>query len=194
MASLSNASDAKRRWRATPLVTARLNLRPLDARDASPVYLAWLRDPEINHFLESRHFPPADLSALADVVAAFDADPASLLFGAFLREGGTHIGNVKLGPIDPRNGRADLGFLIGDRARWGQGYASEAIAAVRDAGIRDLGLRKVTAGCYAANGASARALEKAGFAREAVLRAHWLLDGKPQDGWIFASFAVGSAV
>lgn len=193
MASPSNASNAKIRWRAAPLATARLTLRPLDARDASSAYLAWLRDPEINRFLEVRHAPPADVAGLAETIAALDADPASLLLGAFVRDDGAHIGNVKLGPVDPLHRRADLGFLIGDRTRWRRGYASEAIAAVRDAGVRELGLRKVTAGCYAANVASAGALEKAGFVREAVLRAHWLLDGAPQDGWMYASFAAGAA-
>jgi RimJ/RimL family protein N-acetyltransferase len=62
--------------------------------------------------------------------------------------------------------------MIGDRAAWGHGYASEAIKAVTIFGFTSLGLVKITAGCYADNAGSVRAFCKAGFAVEARLARH----------------------
>ena len=48
----------------------------------------------------------------------------------------------------------------------GRGYASEAVAAVVDHSFRRLGVRRITAGCFADNAASVRILEKVGMRRE----------------------------
>ncbi|HEY1157453.1 MAG TPA: GNAT family protein, partial [Arthrobacter sp.] len=106
-------------------------------------------------------------------------DPLNLFAGIFLREGDRHIGNIKLGPINVHHRRADIGLLVGDRACWGKGYASEAIAILSDFAFGRLGLHRLTAGMYAENEGSARAFEKAGYAREGLLRGHWLCDGTP---------------
>ena len=57
---------------------------------------------------------------------------------------------------------AELGYVLG-RTFWGQGYATEAVAAMIEA-ARGLGLGGLQAYCFVENPASARVLEKAGFA------------------------------
>ena len=54
---------------------------------------------------------------------------------------------------------------------WGAGYATEALAAMRDLGAR-LGLSRLYALCHPQHRASARVLEKCGFALENTLKAH----------------------
>ena len=81
-----------------------------------------------------------------------------------------HIGNIKLGPIHWLHRRADLSLFIGERKYWGQGYASEAIALVRDWAFRELDLQKLNAGIYSGNHGSRRAFEKCGFELEGTLR------------------------
>lgn len=178
---------------AAPIETQRLILRPLNPADAGEDYVGWMRDPDVLRFLETRHLPRQDAASLAGFINAANAAPGILLYGITLRDSGRHIGNIKLGPLDIVHRRADLGFLIGARDCWGRGYASEAIAATATMALADLKLMKVTAGCYAENVGSARALEKAGFVLEARLKAHWLLDGKPQDGLLYARHADGVA-
>ena len=164
-------------------------MRTLRAEDASGPYVRWMSDPDVLRFLEVRHQPPQDPMALLRFIAAANADPAALLLGICLREDQRHIGNIKLGPIDRHNLRGDIGFLIGDRADRGRGYAAEAIAAITVHGLESLGLAKVTAGCHRTNIGSARALERAGFVREATLRGHWRLGGAAEDGFLYARFA-----
>jgi RimJ/RimL family protein N-acetyltransferase len=176
-----------------PLETARLRLRSLRREEAAGPYHQWMGDRELLRFLEIRHVQRQDITALSDYIDRNNASPDTLLLGMFLKSSGDHVGNIKLGPVDGIHRRADIGFLIGDRAARGQGLAAEAIAAVRDLAVSVHGVRKVTAGCYRSNVASARALEKAGFVVEAALHDHWLLDGKPEDGLLFASLATGRA-
>lgn len=147
-----------------------------------------MNDPEVVRWLEvrGRTFTAADL---ADFVESQNANPLVHMFGMFLQEDGRHIGNIKIGPLDTKHGRGDIGLLIGDRASWGRGYAREAIAAIADFALGPLGLHKVTAGCYAANEGSRRAFLAAGFIHEGTRRAH-LWDGERwDDEHLFAMFA-----
>jgi RimJ/RimL family protein N-acetyltransferase len=157
-----------------------LRLRPLAPSDVGERYLAWMRDPVVNRYLESR-FHEHSLESLRAFVGALAPDPDHLFLAIVLRAGERHIGNVKLGPIDRRHGTADLGFLVGERDCWGKGYATRAIGLVCDHAFAVLGLRKVTAGAYHLNAGSIRALQKSGFTVEAVRRAQFLCDGAPVD-------------
>jgi RimJ/RimL family protein N-acetyltransferase len=65
----------------------------------------------------------------------------------------------------PSRTEAHLGYIF-DPDHSGRGYASEAVAAVVDHSFRRLGVRRITAGCFADNAASVRILEKAGMRRE----------------------------
>ena len=77
---------------------------------------------------------------------------------------------ISLGPIHWLHRRADLSLFIGDCSCWGQGYASEAIALVRDWAFRELDLQKLNAGIYVGNIGSRRAFEKCGFELEGTFR------------------------
>jgi [ribosomal protein S5]-alanine N-acetyltransferase len=163
----------------TPLLTARLVLRTLSAADATDRYLGWMRDREATRFLESR-LVDHDLGSLHDYIASCNDAPASMLLGICLADA-THIGNIKLGPIDPYHQHAAIGLLIGERDLWGNGYATEAIAAVTAHAFSEMGLQKLYAGCYASNVGSARAFLKAGWIEEGRNRAHWRSDGGRED-------------
>lgn len=159
-----------------------LVLRTLREKDASLAYLGWLSDPNINTYLEARFNPPRSLSELATYIADVNASSHSLLLGIFLANGDCHIGNIKLGPIDWNHKVGDVGFLIGDPLQWGKGYASKAIALLSDFAFAQLGLIKLTAGCYAENKGSCRALQKAGFVEEGRRISQWVVAGGRQDG------------
>jgi [ribosomal protein S5]-alanine N-acetyltransferase len=163
------------RWRTT-----RIECRVLEPGDVSQRYIDWLNDPEVNRYLESR-FQVHTLETTRAFVAAQLADPSVLLLGIHSLELGRHVGNIKLGPIQRPHGLAEVGIMIGDRGAWGLGIASEAISAIAEIARHELGLRKLTAGCYRSNGASGRAFVKAGFQVEGVRPRHFLLDGSEED-------------
>jgi RimJ/RimL family protein N-acetyltransferase len=163
---------------SSSLETPRLHLRVMQAADATETYLSWLRDPEVIRFLELRFSGVKDCAELAAFIASVNASADSQMFGIFLKGDGRHIGNIKLGPIVQRHGRSEIGYLIGDRESWGQGYASEAIREVARYGMEQHGLSKITAGCYDTNIGSAKALLKAGFKLEATIPSHCICEGR----------------
>lgn len=169
----------------TPIITPRLELKRLCASNVSARYLSWLHDSEVTRYLEVRHTPPSSSEALLAFIDKINTDPRSLLLGIFLKNTDEHIGNIKLGPIDVVHKRADVGFLIGEKKYWGQGYASEAIVALNEYALTRLELDKLTAGCYEPNVGSFKTLIKAGFVNHARLPKHALLDGKRVDVFLF---------
>lgn len=147
----------------------------------SDAYVAWLQDERINRYLESR-FARHDLASTRDFVAQMLASPHQLMLGIrSLALDGQHIGNIKIGPIDRQHGLGEVGILLGDPQSWGKGIGRAAIARLTDIARRDLGLRKLTAGCYASNIGSEKAFRAAGFEVEGVRRRHFLLNGQPED-------------
>lgn len=158
----------------------RIYLRNVVADDVNEAYCRWMNDPTTNRFLESRFYPHF-IETLREYVVNKQADNLNAFFAICLKDGNRHIGNIKLGPIDPNHHLADIGILIGEKDCWGKGYASEAIGLVVGYAFDTLGLHKVTAGCYAPNKGAIRAFEKVGFIQEGVRMAHCFFEGEYVD-------------
>ena len=161
----------------------------LEPQHVTDVYVGWLNDPEINRFLESR-FVVQNIDSVRAFVTAQLADGHALFLGIRGVELGRHVGNIKLAPINLQHGLGEVGIMIGDRQAWGKGIGSEAIRCVAEIAKVELGLRKLTAGCYASNLGSSRAFEKAGFHIEGIRPHHFLLDGRPEDLVLMARLLV----
>lgn len=175
--------DAGSRWENDVV-----RLAVLTPDDVSDAYVGWLNDPEVNRYLESR-FVTHDRDGVAAYVASMLASPSSLFLAIHSKELGRHVGNIKLGPIDLYHGLGEIGLMVGAREAWGRGVATGAIAAISNIGFKDLGLRKLTAGCYASNKGSQIAFERAGFAVEAIRPDHFVSDGQFEDLVLLARFA-----
>jgi len=163
-------------WLSPPLESPRLILRSLSGTDAGERYLAWMRDPEVLRYLEAR-LTQHSLESLRSFIEGCNRSATDLLLGICLKDG-RHIGNIKLGPIHAYHRHAAIGLLLGERDRWGQGYAGEAIARLSQHAFEALELEKLYAGCYASNLGSVRAFCKAGYAEEARQKGMWLCDGR----------------
>ncbi len=158
----------------------RLYLRPLGESDCGEHYVAWLNDPVIKRFLETRHSDQT-LDSVKGFVAGVNARPDEHLFGIFLKDGDRHIGNIKVGPIGRHHPVGDVSLLIGARDCWGKGYAAEAIDAVSRYAFDKLGILKLSASMYAENLGSYRAFLKVGYKDEGRRRAHYLIEGRMCD-------------
>ena len=163
-----------------PLKTERLILDTLGESHVNETYLGWVTDPETTRYLEIR-FADFTVENLRDFVTDMNASADNLLLGMFLKDGGRHIGNIKLGPVIAEHKRADIGLIVGDKASWGQGFATEAIDAVAGHALNGLGLHRVTAGCYSENIGSYKAFLKCGFVEDGRLKDYWLCEGAWQD-------------
>lgn len=158
----------------------RVELFALEPKHVTPAYVSWVNDPEVNRFLESRFVQQTE-DSVRQFVEAAARDQHGLFWGIRSVALDRHVGNIKLAPIDRHHLRGEVGIMIGDRDAWGLGIGSRALALVSAIADRDLGLRKLTAGCYASNIGSVRAFERAGYTVEAVRPAHFLLEGRPED-------------
>jgi ribosomal-protein-alanine N-acetyltransferase len=164
-----------------PLVGDRLILRSLVNQDVNERYLSWLSDFEVIRHLEIRFSSPGNIEDLGNFINLVNNSADTLMLGMFLRLDGRHIGNIKLGPINSYHANGDIGLLIGERSEWGKGYASDAIKLLSDFAFAELGLIKLTAGCYSSNDGSRRAFLKSGFLEEGRRVAQYIVDDHRED-------------
>lgn len=152
----------------------------LTPEQVGEAYVEWLNDPRVNRYLESR-FVQHTVETTRDFVSAMVESPNNLLLGIRSEAMGSHVGNIKIGPLNDHHATGEIGILVGEPRVWGKGVASAAIRMICDIARDRLALRKVTAGCYASNVGSKRAFEKAGFEIEGIRKAQVLCDGVPED-------------
>lgn len=156
-------------------------LREIQISDVKKNYYNWMRDPEVNQYLESR-FEKWSVRRLKNYVKETKINRDNFFWAIILKETGRHIGNIKLGPINRKHGFADLGIIIGEKPYWGKGFATEAITLVVDYAFGKLKLNKLTAGAYANNIGSIKAFKNAGFLTEGIRKRQYLYNKKYVDG------------
>ena len=159
-------------------------LRELTVADVSDRYCEWLNDPEVKRFLETRFEVQTRDRVLAYVAAQAAANDA-VLFGIMRTADDRHLGNLRIGAIDPFHKTATIALVIGEKEAWGRGHGTEAIRLATRYALGTLGLRKLTARCYATNVGSIRAFERAGWVHEGQQAAQFISDGTVIDGvWL----------
>lgn len=138
--------------------SARLFLRPPFPEDREAVLVA-IRSEAITRQLASAPWPYTSEDA-----GRFVARPQDSAVPHFLLTLPGEVGAPVIGAagLIAQAGGAELGFWI-TRPYWGLGYATEAACAVLEI-AQMLGHRRITASRFTDNPASARVLEKAGFA------------------------------
>lgn len=138
--------------------TERLILRGLRLTDAARV-AQFTADPDVARMVTSVPQPQMPIAAEGFILIHLARAPLGRDFVFAIDLPGE--GLIGLIGLHRKHGAGfELGYWIG-KPYWGQGYASEAAAALLDA-AQDLG--PIVAGHYADNPASGRVLEKIGFA------------------------------
>ncbi|ELK46013.1 GNAT family N-acetyltransferase [Halobacillus sp. BAB-2008] len=87
-------------------------------------------------------------------------------------ESNTIIGDMGFKGGPDENGEMDIGYSILPEYR-GNGYASEMASSIVRWGLKQPGVKKITASCSTGNQASIRVLEKAGFQRTGESDGEW---------------------
>ena len=83
---------------------------------------------------------------------------------------------------------ASITYYLGE-AYWGRGIATEAVGAFTAHAFRTFDLRRIEARVFARNTASARILERNGYALEGRFRNQIVKDGALLDGLLYARLA-----
>ena len=151
-----------------PVRTERLVLRPLEADDV-PALFEIRRQPEVARWLSSA---PDDYDEFAQAFS----DAARTDTMLVMLHDGVVVGDLYLRVSDAwgqrevgdgfRQTQADIGWLV-DPAYAGQGFATEAAAALLGICFDGFGVRRVVAGAFADNAASLRVMDKLGMRIEA---------------------------
>jgi ribosomal-protein-alanine N-acetyltransferase len=165
----------------TAFQTNRLTLRPIAPADSGAIFETYAQDTEVTRFLTWR--PHRDRAATDAYIGHCIAAPAAVSQTYVLigRDDGVLRGALDLRRPVPR--RIEFGYVLA-RQWWGQGLMTEVLTeTVRWAMAQD-DIFRAGAVCDVENIASARVMEKAGLAREGVLR-RWLvhpnLGDEPRD-------------
>jgi RimJ/RimL family protein N-acetyltransferase len=166
--------------------TARLTLRPITRDDGDAIFDSYAQDAEVTRFLTWRpHRSRADTAAyIAHCLAAPSA--AARTYVLTSREDGTVLGAFDLRQPAPH--RLDFGYVLG-RPWWGQGLMTEVLTEIAGWALRQERVFRIGAVCDVANIGSARVMEKAGLAREGLLRRlmiHPNISDEPRDCFSYA--------
>lgn len=168
---------------------APVTLRRVTQSDVTARYLEWMGDPDVTRFLEARHSEHS-LESLRAYVAEHGDRADTLLLAIIDGADGLHVGNVKVGPLDPHHGTADLGIMLGEKSVWGRGLGTESIRQATSLAFEELGARKLTASCYGGNGSSAAAFRRAGWHYEGKRPGQFIdAEGGVEDQLLFGTLA-----
>ena len=166
--------------------TTRLMLRPIAPEDAGPIFDSYAQDPDVARYVTWRpHRSRNDTTAFIDLCLATPAD-AARTYVLVNRQDRTIRGIFGLRQTAPH--RLEFGYALA-RRWWGQGLMTEALIEVVHWALRQPAIFRISAVCDVENIGSARVMEKAGLAREGVLR-RWLvhpnISDEPRDCFSYA--------
>ena len=157
-----------------------IHLRLVTLEDVNERYLGWMQDETVNKFMETRH-RKHEIVDIKNFVRQVSENKTEFLFAICDNKTGSHIGNIKLGPVKPYHSIADVSLFIGEECCRGRGYATEAIKLVSSIATNRLGLTKLAASAYEINKGSIKSFQNAGFEIEGHRIKHYLLDGVPSN-------------
>ena len=157
-------------------------LRSLIKKDINKEYLSWLKDSEVNQFLEVRFSPPTMKQAL-ERLRKYD-NKKNFFFGIFDKQNDKFIGTMSL-CVNLIHKTGYHGYLIGEKNYWGKNAAISSLALLLDFAFKKLCLHKIYGQTYINNVVSIFNFKKLGFYQEGRLREHAVLQSKPADILIF---------
>ncbi len=167
------------------LVTDRLRLREPVAGDAASLFV-FRSDPEVQKYNSDPMVEVSEaLELIAEVKAEWPAQTGACWVITFPNED-VALGLVGFHDWNRRHRRVAIGYDMA-RAYWGQGIATEAIAAMLRFGFEYMHLNRIEATTLVVNTRSTTMLERLGFRLEGVRREYVLEDdGKYYDSALYA--------
>ena len=151
--------------------TERLILRKFVIEDAEGMFNNWASDTETCKMLSWDAYKNKEEAFLIinNWIKEYES-PFRYNWIVELKETGEVIGNICNIKCYVTHETCEVGYCYGSKY-WGNGYASEALRAVIEFLIKEVGFRLVEAKHASENPASGKVMEKAGMKQDAVLRA-----------------------
>ena len=168
------------------LITPRLNLREYVETDFAGVHV-YSQDPETVRFMTWGPNTPEDTHTFIDLAISQQAEVPRLNyhFVVTLRENKQIIGGCGIHLRRPEHQGAEIGYCFGKHF-WGQGFATEAAAALLKFGFEQLNLHRIIATCDPRNRGSERVMQKNGMRKEAHFIQELWQKGEWRDSLLYA--------
>ena len=144
----------------------RLKFLPISISHLSKKYVNWMNDDKVNKFLESGG--DYTLKKLEAFLIEQEIKK-KYMWAIHIKKTNQHIGNIKidpnvtLGPLEFRKNCGQLGILIGEKSKWGNGYAYESSKRIIDFCFEKLDLKRIVLGVKKANLNAIKLYKNLGF-------------------------------
>ena len=150
------------------ILTKRLILRRFTVDDAEPMFRNWANDPEVTRYLTWPTHGNVEVTRglLENWVMAYDKPD---YYQWAIEYNGEPIGAISVVSHDDRVEKCEIGYCLG-RAWWRMGMMSEALAAVIDYMIDEVGMNRVEARHDTNNPNSGAVMKKCGMKYEGTMR------------------------
>jgi ribosomal-protein-alanine N-acetyltransferase len=159
---------------------------------SDPRYYIWLSDIEVMRFIgREEYLRPIPFEDVRAYVEELWRSDYSSFFAIHYASTGVFIGTAKINFVNDAGmatRTADLGIMIGDKALWGKGVATDTLYALARYAFNTLAARKLTAGGLAANEAVLKAFRRIGFVEEGRIRGKCLVAGEYMDHVLLGCF------
>jgi aminoglycoside 6'-N-acetyltransferase len=165
--------------------SARLIARRFEPRDLLS-FIAMRGDPDVSRYQAWTSYGEAEARQLLEALATINpGDPGWFQFAIEERAAGQFVGDCGLRIMEHDGRLGQIGYTIA-RPFWNRGYGTEVIAALVAYAFQSFPLHRITASVDPRNVASCRALEKAGFRKEAHFRQSEWFKGDWADDAVYA--------
>jgi UDP-4-amino-4,6-dideoxy-N-acetyl-beta-L-altrosamine N-acetyltransferase len=158
------------------MMAADVTLRPLTDGDSERLF-AWRNSPEVAAYMYSDH--PIAPAEHARWFAGIAGDARRLY--RVIEMDGAPVGLANFYDIDRSHARAAWAYYLADPAVRGKGVGGYVEFRMIEMAFGELGLRKLWCEVLLSNEAVWKMHQKFGFRQEALLRAHVVKGGQPQD-------------
>jgi [ribosomal protein S5]-alanine N-acetyltransferase len=150
----------------TPMLTARLRLRPFREGDLAALHALW-SDPVVGRWVGGTHHTLRESAEELGGHLRHQDRHGFALWAAEERATGELVGEVGLQLLEGRGPEVEIGWAVSAAGR-GRGLAHEASARWLQAGFEELGLERIVAVVLPGNVASRRLSERLGMHEEGV--------------------------
>ncbi len=125
--------------------TSRLILRKAVREDAEPMFRNWASDPEVTKYLTWSTYEKVETAhSVLDMWINEYENPNFYMWMIILKERNEPIGSISVVRQRGDIGEAEIGYCIG-RLWWHMGIMSEALTAVIDYLIKEVGMNRIAA-------------------------------------------------
>ena len=167
------------------LQSERLIFREVNSADVEDIFKIY-SDPEVAKY---DWYKPIDTKGEAlEIINRYSRefqDKEEITWGVAKKDDNRIIGYCCLGIFNDVSRRSEIGYGF-KRDEWNKGYATEAIKILVKFGFEIMNLNRVEATVTLGNDASVKALKKADFLQEGIVRERTIMKGKFEDDVILA--------